>query len=98
MIAWVAAASLSLSAAQPKPLPEEVQSFLRDRQACEHFMGEPVDEAPRTKEERERRAFVVDAVDIYCAGTDRRLAALKRRYAADSNVMELLRPLDQRIE
>lgn len=41
-------------------------------------------------EQERRRQFVHDSIEIHCAGTDRRLAALKRRYAGDPAVMSRL--------
>lgn len=43
-----------------------------------------------TPEQERRRQFVHDSIEIHCAGTDRRLAALKRRYAGDPAVMSRL--------
>ena len=89
-------AALVLSSAHAQELPEEVARFLEERKACEHFLGEPVE--GRTPEQRERRDFVADSIDIYCSGTDKRLAALKRRYARNRPAMAELRPLEQKLE
>lgn len=90
------AATLVFCSAHAQKLPEEVARFLEERKLCEHFLGEPVE--GRTAEQRERRDFVADGIDIYCAGTDKRLAALKRRYAANRPAMAALRPLEEKIE
>jgi hypothetical protein len=90
------AAALVFSSAQAQELPEEVTRFLKEREVCEHFLGEPVE--GRTAEQRVRRDFVANSIDIYCAGTDKRLAALKRRYAANQAAMARLRSLEERIE
>jgi uncharacterized protein YndB with AHSA1/START domain len=89
-------AALFLCGAQAQQLPEEVTHFLKEREACEHFLGEPVE--GRTAEQRQRRDFVADSIDIHCAGTDKRLAALKRRYAGNHAAMAVLRPLQERLE
>jgi hypothetical protein len=83
-------------AAQTKSVPEDVLVFVKQRKVCEHFLGEPVD--TNTDEQRERRNFVADSIDINCSGTDKRLAALKRRYKNDRAAMVLLRPFEKRIE
>ena len=86
---------LGLSA-QAQVLPAEVTRFFQERETCEHFLGEPVE--GQTPEQRKRRAFVADSVDIYCSGTDKRLAALKRRYASHKATMAVLRPLEEKLE
>lgn len=69
-------------------LPPEVESYVADRELCEHFRQEPTDGS--TPEQQLRRDFVRESIEIHCAGTDRRLAALKRRYVGDSAVMSQL--------
>lgn len=77
-------------------LPPDVEGFIRDREVCEHFRGEPYEgDSP---EQIERRKFVLDSLEIHCAGTDRRLSALKRRYGASADVMERLNKYEERIE
>lgn len=85
-----------IAAAQTKPVPEEVLAFVKGRKVCEHFLGEPVD--ANTAEQRERRDFVADSIDIYCSGTNKRLAALKRRYQKNIAAMALLRQFEERVE
>jgi hypothetical protein len=89
------AALLDVSA-QAQVLPDEVARFLKERETCEHFLGEPVEGG--TPEQRGRRDFVVDSIDIHCSGTDKRLAALKRRYATNKPAMAVLRPLEEKLE
>ena len=80
----------------PTALPPEVAAFVADRDVCEHFRGEPIEgDFP---EQIARRAFVQDSIEIYCAGTDRRLAALKKRYAANTAVMSALDGYERSIE
>ena len=69
-------------------LPPEVESYIADRELCEHFRQEPADGG--TPEQDKRREFVRESIEIYCAGTDRRLAALKRRYVSNSAVLSRL--------
>lgn len=74
-----------------------MSAFIEDRTACEHFMGEPYDggDAPELVE---RRKFIVESFDIYCAGTDRRLAALRMRYRNDPAVLQRLKQYEDKIE
>lgn len=94
------AATLALVAlplfAESSSLPDEVRVFIRERKTCEHFLGEPVE--GNTSERRARQAFVIDSIDIYCAGTDKKLAALRRRYSKEVAVMEALKNFDEKLE
>jgi len=89
-------------ASSPTPLAEDVgpvadvDTFIAGREACEHFLGEPTEGS--SPEQFERRAFVRDAIDIYCAGTDRRLAGLRRRFAAYPAVIARLARFEASIE
>jgi len=77
-------------------LPSEVEAFIRDRDLCDHFRGEPYEgDSP---EQTRRREFVFESLEIYCPGTDRRLAALKKRYANNGEVMIHLNEYEERIE
>ena len=68
---------------------------MADRDACDHFRGEPVE--GDTPDQLDRRAFVLESIEIYCAGTDRRLAALQKRYAEDVAVTAVLGNTSQRL-
>lgn len=92
-IALVLAASAH---ADSGSLPAEVEAFIRDRDLCDHFRGEPFE--GNSPEQVERRAFVFESLEIYCPGTDRRLAALKKRYKNDSAVMKRLDEYEDKTE
>lgn len=77
-------------------LPPEVQTYIADRELCDHFREEPADGG--TREQDERREFVRDSIDLHCAGTDRRLAALKKRYADEPEVQSRLAGYEAEIE
>lgn len=77
-------------------LPPEVQSYIADRELCEHFREEPADGG--TSEQNKRREFVRESIEIYCSGTDRRLAALKKRYAENSVIRSRLGKYEPAIE
>ena len=87
---------LALSSSPAIDLPQEVRSFVTDRDACEHFRGEPTE--GDSSEQVARRVFVQESLEIYCAGTDRRLAALKKRYADNLEVMSALGKYEPAIE
>jgi len=77
-------------------LPPEVERFIQDRDACDHFRGEPAEgDSPA---QIERRNFIIESLEIYCPGTDRRLAALKQRYTDNPEVMKRLNLYEERIE
>jgi hypothetical protein len=90
------AAALASSGGLAQNLPDEVARFIEERKTCEHFLGEPVE--GRTAEQRKRRDFVADSIDLYCSGTDKRLAALKRRYAGNARVMTILHQWPAKLE
>lgn len=77
--------------AHSQPLPRDVARFVRDRDLCEHFRNEEPYDA-------ERRVFLQRRVDEFCKGMDRRLAALKRKYKADSAVQSKLQTYEVEIE
>lgn len=77
-------------------LPSEVEAFIRDRDLCDHFRGEPHE--GNNPAQIERREFIFESLEIYCPGTDRRLAALKKRYKNNSAVMMRLNRYEERIE
>ena len=77
--------------AQPTPFPQEVTSFMVDRDSCDHFRGEePYD--------GERRVFLMESIAELCTGTDAKLAMLRRRYATDPAVIAALRGYQDHIE
>jgi len=87
--------------------PADVRAFVDDRDACDHWRGEPwaTDEEirdtpdPTDREAQvDRRKEIIDAVNASCTGTDKRLAALKTAYASDSHVMQLLDGYEPGIE
>lgn len=87
---------VALAFAATAPLPSEVEAFVVQRELCEHFRSEPIE--GDASEQRKRRAFVQESIEIHCAGTDRRLAALRRRYAYDAAVMSALAKYEPDIE
>jgi len=87
-LAVLLAISGAAQAADTSALPPEVKSYIEDRELCEHFRQEPFEGS--TPEQVERREFLQESVEIHCAGTDRRLAALKKRYVGNRAVLSRL--------
>ena len=87
---------LALSATAQAQLPQEAEAFVAERDACDHFRGEPTEGS--SPEQVERRVFVQESLEIYCSGTDRRLAALKKRYSGSAAVMSALGKYEPVIE
>lgn len=86
----------TVSVAGSRVLPKEVKDFVAERNICDHFRGESFEGS--SPEQVERRKFIADSLDIYCSGTDRRLAALKRRYKSNPAAMRKLNQYEERIE
>ena len=84
------------SFANDSQIPSEVSDYLHERSLCEHFRGEPHE--GNSPEQIERRKFIFESLEIYCAGADRRLAALKRRYKDNAIVNEKLNAFEEQIE
>lgn len=87
----VAAALFVAAEAPAAELPEDVLSFVEERQTCDHFRGEGSDD-------KDRQAEIDAALDRYCTGTDARLAALRLKYRDQSAVVEALEAFEDRIE
>lgn len=88
------ASTPAVAATELQPVPAEVQTFIEDRRACDHFRGEPVADEPRDP----RRLWIEQSLEIHCAGTDRRLRALRQRYAGEPAILALLDEYEDRIE
>lgn len=68
-------------------LPRDVQRFVDRREGCDHMRGE----LERMNEpSRELRKL--------CGGTDKELAQLKLKYAANSTIMQILHQFEAGIE
>ena len=89
-----AAASKPTDAAASKPaaaLPSAVVAFQKQRDACDHFRGEePYD--------KQRAAFLKAQLAKACKGSDKALAALRKRFAQNPEAISALRDYEDRIE
>ena len=100
--AVLAAAAAAASAPLPTPtvaeaappaaaLPPAIVAFQKQRDACDHLRGEdPYD--------KQRAAFLKAQLTKTCKGTDRALAALRKRFAQDPGALAALKDYENRIE
>jgi hypothetical protein len=72
-------------------LPADVAAFIQRRDACDHLRGEEPYDAARAAELKRGLAE-------NCTGTDRELAALRRKYAAQARVMKRLSRYEDQVE
>lgn len=77
--------------------PPDVRAFLDDRDLCDHFRSEPWPEGD-TEGDRLRRRQLVEGVRTSCAGTDRQLEDLLKRYRDDAGISQLLSQFERGIE
>jgi hypothetical protein len=77
--------------------PADVRAFVDDRDACDHWRGEPVPEHEDDPEEV-RKKQITEAINESCTGTDKRLSALKTAYADDPKMLRLLDEYETDIE
>src|SRR4051812_5521281 len=77
--------------AAEQKLPEEVTTFLDQRESCDHWRSEE-------GYDRERRAEIDWSVCQSCPGTDSKLAVLKKKYKASKVAMDKLVELEPAIE
>lgn len=82
----------NLAGNDKKSMPEDVARFKNRRDMCDHFRGEP------TEGDAEHARFVVEQANAYCAGTDRKLAELKKKYEGDVAVLQVLKSYEICIE
>lgn len=74
-------------------LPRDVQHFVDKREGCDHMRGEIPDPS-----EKRRMQEVNREIRKLCTGTDKQLKNLKRKYAANSAVMQTLNEYEPDIE
>jgi len=87
----IAVTAPAVAEASEERLPPDVAAFVESRDACDHFRGEPA-------YDDERATFLAKAIARDCAGTDRRLADLRRRYAKDASILARLAEYEEQIE
>lgn len=86
-------ASFAFRASAAEKLPADARAFIEKRQGCDHMRGEVPDPT-----DAQRMREVSREIGKLCKGTDRRLAELKRKYAADRAIMRQLNQFETHIE
>lgn len=72
-------------------LPADILAFRAKRDDCDHFRGEEPYDAKRA-------AFLKAALARTCTGTDKALAALRKRYVGQPALLDVLKAYEDRIE
>lgn len=90
-LAW--SLMLALESHATEALPLDVQKFIDDREGCDHMRGEEPEPGDKQRAKHLRREM-----DRLCKGTDRKLAQLKKKYAASPTVTRKLADFDPQIE
>ena len=80
-----------LKEAQKHTFPEDVASFIKRRDSCDHFRGEP-------PYDKEREAFLLKMMEKTCKGTDRELLNLLEKYKEDQSIINKLNEYENNIE
>jgi hypothetical protein len=84
---------LSLQAFAAEVLPADVNRFIDRREGCDHMRGEEPEPGDKQRARELKREM-----DKLCKGTDRKLAQLKKKYAANVGVMKRLDEFEPQIE
>jgi hypothetical protein len=71
--------------------PSRLATFIAEREICDHFRGEEAYDKARAR-------FIAAKLKRYCTGTDRRLKALRARYAKHPKVLAKLADYEDSIE
>lgn len=74
-------------------LPDDVRRFIERREGCDHFRGELPDSP-----DQQRMKEVNRELQRLCAGSDRKLAQLKKKYVGNPSVLIRLNEFDLNIE
>jgi hypothetical protein len=80
-----------LAYATPNGMPEDVSRFTEQRDRCDTLRGELSGDGAENGD-------AVGAINQFCKGTDKALAALLERYSKDKRVMDRLQNYERRIE
>jgi len=82
-----------LPALGQESFPRDVQRFVDRREGCDHMRGEIPEPS-----EKQRMKEVSREIRKLCTGTDKELVQLKRKYATNSTVMQVLNQFEPDIE
>ncbi|MDB6141996.1 MAG: hypothetical protein JWP80_1040 [Pseudomonas sp.] len=87
---WLA---LTQTACAQTAVPADLIAFVDKRDACDHLRGELPD-----PEEQEQLEAVINDVNQQCKGTDAALQKLKKKYAENASVLQVLNRYEMNIE
>lgn len=90
---FLLAATFPLQALATERLPADVRAFITGREGCDHMRAEIPDPS-----DTQRMKEVTREIEKLCIGTDRRLAALKQKYASNRAVLRRLARFETSIE
>lgn len=91
------ATELCVKAAKIPNLPDDVSSFVAQRDGCDHFRGEPWPEG-NDPVAKDRRQFLLTNLNEFCTGTDKQLKELRNKYHNNRAVSKLLNKYESRVE
>lgn len=77
------------------PLPADVEKFVKQRNGCDYYRGEPY---PEDEGGRDRREFLIENMKRLCTGSDKELARLKVKYQSSPKIMKILEKYESDIE
>lgn len=78
-------------ASEKSNLPKDIATFIKNRDACDHFRGEEA-------YDKKRQQFLEKQMRELCMGTDKKLKLLKLKYKRNAKVMEMLNQYEEQIE
>ncbi|PHV11330.1 hypothetical protein [Chitinimonas sp. BJB300] len=74
-------------------IPKDVERFIKKREGCDHFRGEVAD-----TNDKKRQKDIQSNIKKLCAGTDRQLNTLLKKYKGKAFIIERLSEFEPDIE
>ncbi len=74
-------------------IPREVRHFIEKREVCDHFRGEVAD-----TNDKKRQKEIQSNIKKLCAGTDRQLNTLLKKYKGKAYIIERLSEFEPDID
>lgn len=92
IVVFLLVASTICHAQEKLRLPKDVVKFVERRDACDYFRGEVVN-----VDDRKRLKDIIRKANSLCRGTDKQLAKLRKKYAANAAVVEGLKDYEDTV-
>ncbi|NHZ40250.1 hypothetical protein [Massilia aquatica] len=89
---FLLAASTICHAQETARLPKDVVKFMERRDGCDYFRGEVVN-----VDDRKRLQDIIRKANSLCRGTDKQLAKLRKKYAANAAVIDGLKDYEETV-